>query len=108
MVNRPLHLTPDLRRADDDIAAFESGRSQGHQVSYDDWESMGIPAHADRERQWHRALAGENTTPLFLVNPPPRTATLGILRVRGDWDAADHLQNEIVGPDSPFRQAPYD
>lgn len=94
-------------QADEDIAAFEFGRSRGHQESYDDWESLGIPAYADGERVWQAAAAGENTTPLFLGNASARTATLGILRLRGDWDAAKNMQEAIIGADSPFFEDPY-
>lgn len=96
-----------MQAADDDIAAFEFGRSQGQQMADPGWVEFGIPTSADSERIWRAASLGGNTTQMFLDEPAARTATLGILRLRGDWDAADELQEELIGDGSPFLDPPY-
>ncbi|HKX73602.1 MAG TPA: hypothetical protein VJM32_06285 [Candidatus Saccharimonadales bacterium] len=107
MVNRPVEISGKFAAADDDIAAYEFSRSRAQQIHNQDWQPLGIPAVSDGHETWERALQGEITTPLFLNDPSARTATLGILRLGGDWDAADAMQERLVGPDSVFVNSPY-
>lgn len=107
MVTRPVELTGKFASADEDIALYEFSRSRMQQIHNQDWQPMGIPVASDGHETWTRALHGEVTTPLFLGDPSARTATLGILRLRGDWDAADVMQQQLIGPESEFMQTPY-
>jgi hypothetical protein len=108
MVNRPRELTGELAIADDDIARFEFGRSRGHQTGNLGWKEQGISYSLDdAEAYWELVERGDVATELFLSDPTARTATLGILRLRGDWDAGARLQDKVVGPDSPLRAEPF-
>lgn len=107
MVTRPIELTGKFATADDDIAAYEFNRSRAQQLHNQGWQELGIPAASDGHETWERALLGGLTTPLFLSDPSARTATLGILRLKGDWDAADTMQEQLVGSDSDLLSQPY-
>lgn len=108
MVNRPLELTGRFGVADDDIARFEFSRSRAHQTGNPGWGKMGIAySKPDAEAHWDLVKRGEVATELFLNDPSARTATLGILRLQGDWEAAERMQEAVVGPDSPLRKTPF-
>jgi hypothetical protein len=108
MVTRPIDLTGKFLQADRDIAAYEFGRSRSQQMHNQDWLALGIPLPSDGQETWDIAVSGEVTTPLFLSDPSARTATLGILRLHGDWDAADTMQAHIIGDESPLMSETYD
>lgn len=108
MVNRPRPLSGELATADDDIARFEFSRSRAHQTGNPGWEEMGIAySHDDAEAHWDLVERGEVATELFLNDPTARTATLGILRLHGDWEAGERIQQQVIGPDSPLRAEPF-
>lgn len=96
------------RSADDDIAGYEFARSRAHQLNTSSWPKIGVgPDRVDAEAQWDLVRRGEIVTDLFLSDAAARTATLGIMRLYGNWHAADGLQTAIVGPDSPLSHEPY-
>lgn len=108
MVNRPRELEGPLARAADDIARFEFSRSRAHQTGNPGWKDKGIIySESDAEAHWDLVETGEIGTELFLNDPVARTATLGILRLHGDWEAAERMQQAIVGPESALRQDPF-
>lgn len=96
------------READDDIAGYEFARSRAHQLNTSGWPKIGVgPDRVDAEAHWELVRRGDIATDLFLSDSAARTATLGILRLYGNWHAADHMQAEIVGPESPLAGEPY-
>jgi len=90
---------------DYEIADAETRRSAVHHRNVRAWPELGIegadPAYM--EAMLERVFSGEMATDMFLDNPVARTATLGIIRLRGDWQRDMSAQASLAGPDSRFR-----
>lgn len=93
-----------------EVAAAEESRSAPYQFNTYGWPEYGIPGHAPEDARllWELVRNQNTTTGIFLQNPTARTATLGLVRMRGQWRTADSVQSAIVGSGASLRRPLYD
>ncbi|HVI69126.1 MAG TPA: hypothetical protein VM581_01585, partial [Magnetospirillaceae bacterium] len=90
---------------DFEISDAEIRRSAVHHRNVRGWPELGFEGAdpTDMEAMLDRVFLGHMATDLFLNNPVARTATLGIIRLRGDWRRDASVQDSLIGPDARLR-----
>ena len=110
MAERYSPTPEDYKNADAEIAAAELERSTQHQLNVIGWPNFGIPGMSleDAQHITEVTLEGGITTDLFLDNHLARTATLALVRLRGDRSLDKVVQAALVGSESRFMQPPFE
>ncbi len=95
-------LTSEQREEIDfEIADAETRRSAAHHRNVRGWPEFGfdgVTAEYAEAMLDDRVFRAKMATDMFLDNPVARTATLGIIHLRGDWRRDIAAQDSLVGP----------